>query len=143
MTRTNKPNVLFWIIGIVALLWNAMGVFQYYMTTFHIDELMEGYNEQQLELAKSLPSWYNIVFAVAVIGGFLACIALLMKKKIAVTLFLISMIAVIVQMGYWLFFTNAKEIMGDNVEFMPITVIVVSILLFAYSKYCSNKFWLS
>ena len=63
---TNKPNAAFWVISIIALLWNGMGVFQYLGMTVLKEATMEALPEDQVALVNSLPSWYNYVFAVAV-----------------------------------------------------------------------------
>ncbi len=34
---TNKPTVLFWIIGVVALIWNAMGVNAYIQQAYNTE----------------------------------------------------------------------------------------------------------
>ncbi|MDG1040937.1 MAG: hypothetical protein P8H13_08800 [Polaribacter sp.] len=79
---TNKPKALFWIIAVIALLWNAMGVaaylFQAYITDEMIAQLPE---EQQAEFLVVHPSWYTGLFALAVFGGVLGCILLLARKK--------------------------------------------------------------
>lgn len=141
-TTTNKPNVLFWIIGVLALLWNAAGLYQLYLY-YYPENMPPGYTEEQIQLLMDLPSWYGIAFIAAVVGGVIACLLLLMRKKLAVTFFMISLIGVVIQMVYYLFFTNANEVMGDNAAFMPVMVIIVAFLLFFYSKYCFKKGWLN
>ncbi len=143
MVHSHKPNVLFWIIGILALLWNAVGAYNFLLTVTMPETLLGDYNEAQRALVENLPTWYDILFAIAVISGTIACIFLLFKKRIATTIFFVSLIAVIVQMGYWLFFTDARALMGDTVAYMPIAVIIVSLGLFLYSQYCYKKGWLS
>jgi magnesium-transporting ATPase (P-type) len=142
MTTSHKPNVLFWVIGIIGLIWNAMGVFQFFAENFMKETLYEGYTEEQIALMDNMPAWISVIFAIAVFSGFLGCVLLVMRKNTAVALFLISLVAVIIQMSYWLFFTNAKKVMGDGVEYMPITVIVVAAILYFYSKHALKKGWL-
>ena len=107
MTTSHKPNVLFWVIGIIGLIWNAMGVFQFFAENFMKETLYEGYTEEQIALMDNMPAWISVIFAIAVFSGFLGCVLLVMRKNTAVALFLISLVAVIIQMSYWLFFTNA------------------------------------
>ena len=139
MTTSSKPSVGYWIIAVVALIWNAMGVFQYLASTLLKDTMSEALTEEQLALMNNLPSWYNIVFAVAVFAGILGCLLLLMRKKLAVPIFLISMLAVIAQMGYWMFATDVMDVYGTEAVIMPIVVIIVSIFLYFYSKSAASK----
>jgi hypothetical protein len=139
---TNKPNTGFWIIAVLALLWNLMGVFQYLATTLMADTINEALPEEQVALMNALPSWYSYVFAVAVFAGVIGCILLLIRKKLAVPLFGISLIAVLVQMGYWLFATDVMDVMGMQAVIMPLVVIIIAIFLYFYSKGAAQKGWL-
>ncbi len=142
MTTTNKPNTGFWIIAVLALIWNIMGVFQYLSSTLMKDEMRELMTEDQLALMDSLPAWYTAAFAIAVFSGLLGCLLLLMRRKWAVPVFLVSLLAVLVQMGYWLFATDAMEVYGTQAVIMPLIVIIVAIFLYFYSKGASQKNWL-
>ena len=102
MTTTTKPNTAFWIIAVLALLWNLMGVFNFLASNFMKEMISEAYSEKEILLLDALPSWYAIIFGIAVFTGLLGCILLLMRKKAAVSLFFISLLAVLIQMGYWI-----------------------------------------
>ncbi len=139
---TSKPNTGFWIIAVLALLWNLMGVFQYLTTTLMADTLAEAIPEEQMALMNALPSWYNYVFAVAVFAGTIGCLLLLIRKKLAVPVLGISLLAVLIQMGYWLFATDVMDVMGMTSVIMPLVVIIIAIFLYFYSKGASQKGWL-
>lgn len=55
---------------------------------------------------------------------------------------LFSLIAVMAQMGYWLFFTKAVEVFGKSTYVMPMVVILVAYLLFRLSKKGIDKGYL-
>ena len=139
---TNKPNTGFWIIAVLALLWNLMGVFQYLASTLMADAMSEAVPEDQMALMNALPSWYYYVFAIAVFAGAIGCLFLLIRKKLAVPILGISLIAVLVQMGYWLLATDVMEVVGMSAVIMPLVVIIVSIFLYFYSKGAAQKGWL-
>ncbi len=139
---TTKPNTGYWIIAVIALLWNLMGVFQYLSSTLMADAMKEALPAEQVALMEALPSWYNYVFAVAVFAGTIGALLLLLRKKLAVPIFGISLLAVLVQMGYWLFATDVMDVMGITSVIMPLVVIIVAIFLYFYSKGASQKGWL-
>lgn len=143
MTTTNKPKTLFWVIAVLALLWNFMGIFQFIGPIFFPEAIFEGYSQEAIDMFKSFPSWYTVVFGIATISGLLASIMLLMRKKIAVFLFLVSMIAVFIVEGYYIFGTKATEVLGQAAIYMPIFVIICSIFLYFYSKGAARKGWLN
>lgn len=135
MTNTNKPSIVFWIIGVITLIWNAMGVVNYLNQTFKTEASQNKFSTDQLALLDSLPAWMTALFAIAVFAGTIGCIALLMRKKIAVTLLLISFLAATVQQLYWIFGTNAAEVFSESLPYLiPILVIVVAAFLAWYSK---------
>ena len=90
MTTTNKPNKWFWIIAVLALLWNLMGVSRYLMEAYNAESFRTQFNADQLAIMDGSPAWITAVFAIAVFSGLLACFTLLMKRKFAITLFGIS-----------------------------------------------------
>ena len=139
----NKPNTLFWVIGIIALIWNGMGVMAYIGQAYMTDEMKAALPEAERALYENVPAWVTAAFAIAVFGGTVACILLLMKKKMAKSVFLISLIAIIAQMIYNLFMSKASEVYGPGGMIMPIMVIVIGVFLLLYSKKCIEKGWLS
>lgn len=142
MTTTTKPNTAFWIIAVLALLWNIMGVFQFIASTFMMDMLAEGYSSEEMDLFTGLPTWYTIAFGIATIAGFLASITMLMRKKVTVPLFGLSLIAVLIAQGYWIFATGVMDVMGAQAIIMPLIVIAICIFLYFYSKGAKQRGWL-
>ncbi|MFD1107396.1 sugar transporter [Sphingobium olei] len=123
------------IIGIVLLLWNLMGVAAWVMQ----------YGMDLTGLAKTdpvgarifaeMPSWLWVVYAVAVGAGTLGALLLLMKKAAAATLFLVSLIAVLVQFGYTLGATDLIAQKGIVVAAgFPALVILIAIVQLAYAR---------
>lgn len=140
---TTKPSKAFWIISGVALLWNAMGVNQYLQQAYMTDAFKAMYTVEQLEMISSSPSWVIAVFAIAVFGGLLGSLALLLRKKIAIVLFIVSLIGIIAQMYHNLFVIDSVAIYGPGAAIMPIMVIAFALFLLWFSKFSDKKNWLS
>tara|TARA_R110002073_G_scaffold128999_3_gene275161 strand:+ start:130251 stop:130685 length:435 start_codon:yes stop_codon:yes gene_type:complete len=140
---TNKPNVLFWIVGIIGLVWNGMGANAYLQQAYQTDAHKAMYTPDQLEIINNLPTWYTAVFAVAVFGSVLACIFLLLRKNLAKLLFFLSLVAVIIQTGYNLFMNEGRDSYGTFEYSMLISIPIISAFLYVYSKKASEKGWLS
>ena len=143
MTDSNKPTTLFWIIGIAALVWNGLGVMSYIGQAYMTDEVRAALPEAERALYENVPTWVTAAFAIAVFGGLLGSAFLLMRKKLARPMFLISLIAIVVQMSYNLFMSRAAEVYGPGSVIMPIMVIVIGVFLLMYSKKTIAKGWLS
>ncbi|MFK5878758.1 MAG: hypothetical protein QM478_04590 [Flavobacteriaceae bacterium] len=140
---TNKPNLGFWIIGVVALIWNLLGVDGFIGQALMSDRFKSMYTDEQLDIISRLPSWYLIVFGIAVIASALACVMMLIKKKMAVQLFQLGLLAVIVQVTFNLFVNEGKSAYGPFEYLMLIAIPVISVLLLLYSKSALKKGWLS
>jgi len=140
---TTKPTTAFWIIGIIALLWNLAGLIAFFGDVFITQETLAALPDAQRELYESTPSWLKVFYGIAVFGGTLGCILLLVKKSFAIQLFMISLIAILIQMGYSIFMTNAIEVNGLVSIIMPIVVIGISIFLVWYARHTKAKGWIS
>ena len=136
-TSQSKPSIWFWIISVLALIWNGMGVNAYLQQAYNTEDFRMMKTPEQLEIIANLPAWITAVFAIAVFAGLLGCIALLLRKKWAINLLLLSLIAVIVQMGYF-FIKGYSDNMG-----MTLAIIVVALFLVWFSKRVNSKGWLS
>ena len=143
MTDSNKPTTLFWIIGVAALVWNGLGVMSYIGQAYMTDEVKAALPEAERALYDNIPSWVTAAFAIAVFAGLLGSAFLLMRKKLARPMFLLSLIAIIAQMSYNLFMSKAAEVYGPGSIVMPIMVIIIGVFLLMYSKKAIAKDWLS
>ncbi len=142
-STTNKPPVWFWIVSVLALLWNGAGVYQYLQQAYNTESFQAMYTAEQLEMVNNTPSWAIAAFAIAVFGGLLGCIALLLRKKWAKSILLLSLIGIIAQLIYNLFISKALEVYGPGAIAMPIMVLVVGIFLVWFAKKGIAKGWLS
>jgi hypothetical protein len=130
----NKPTTSFWIIGIVALIWNLMGVFAYLQQAYMTAEDLAALPLDQQALYENVPAWVTAAFALAVFGGALGCILLLLRKKLATFVLIISFISILAQMSYNFFISKAMEVYGPGEMIMPAMVIIVGAFLVWYSK---------
>lgn len=139
-TSINKPPTWFWIVSVLALIWNGLGVMAYLVRAFATEEMIAALPEdQQSEFLTEYPAWYTAAFALAVFCGALGCLSLLIRKKWAHFLFIISAFAAIVQHIY--LFINLEMSLTDII--MPVMVIVVCFLLIGFAKKSIAKGWIS
>ena len=140
---TNKPTTAFWVIAVVALIWNLMGVMAYLGQAYMTDEALAALPEAERVFQENYPAWATAAFAIAVFGGAIGCILLLLRKKMATTLFIVSLIGVLVQMAYNFMMSKAAEVYGPGGMIMPVMVILIGFFLVWYSKQSTTKGWLS
>jgi len=143
MMATTKPKAAYWIIAVIAFIWNSIGVYFYLQQQYDTEVFRMQYTPDQLEMVYATPSWAIAAFAFAVFGGLFGSLTLLLRKKLATLLFAISLLGIIVQMIYNFLIINSMEVYGAGAAIMPIMVIIIAIFLFMYSKKATNKGWLS
>lgn len=135
-TKTNKPSIAFWIIAIIGIIWNAMGVDGYLNQTYKTDRFKTMYTEEQLDIIFNLPPWVTAAFAIAVFSSVIGCILLLLRKKLAKKFLLIGLIAVVVQTTYNLFMNPGREMYRSFEYTMLIMIPIFSLFLYWYAKKC-------
>ena len=139
----NKPPVWFWIVSVVALIWNGLGVMAYLGQAYMDDTDLAALPEAEQALYSDVPAWATAAFAIAVWGGLLGCLALLLRKKWAKPVLLLSLIGIVVQMIYNLFISKAMDVYGPGGAIMPILVILIGIFLLWLSKKSIAQGWIS
>ena len=121
-----------------------MGVQAYLTEAYEKAEVMAAYSEAQSAIFEAQPAWITAAFALGVFLGTLGCLALLLRKKWASPLFLISLIAVVARTFYYFFMTNATEVFDmASGTILPIAVIVIAGLLLIFSKIANDRNWIS
>ena len=129
----------FWAIGAVALIWNVMGVINFFVQMN--PDVLATYRESERAIVEGRPAWATGAFAIAVFGGALGCLLLLLRKSAAYYLFIASLLGVIVTMTHTLgvgIDFGLGEILG--IILMPL---VVAVFLIWYSKQAESKGWIS
>jgi hypothetical protein len=134
----NMPRY-FTVIAIILLLWNLMGLAAFAMQyTADLTELAKT-DPTTAQAFASMPVWVWVVYAIAVGAGTLGAIALLMKKAVAASLFLMSVIAVIVQFGYTFLGTDLLAVKGPAAMAFPAFIVVMAIVQLLYTRNLVGK----
>lgn len=139
MTEKQKVPIWFWIIGAVALVWNALGVFAYVQQVLMSAEQFAALPQQQQDLLASQPGWVTAAFAIAVFAGFIAAIVMLMRKRVAVRLFLVSLLAVIVQFSSYFIIDGYSEYVADQGWAMPVLIVAFALAFLLIARHAEKK----
>jgi hypothetical protein len=136
------PKSYYWIAG-VALVWDLLGVMAYVTSVTMSPEALAALPDAQRVLYESTPVWATSAFAIAVNGGALGSLLLLLRKTIALPVLIVSLIAVLIQMFYGYFMTNTLEVLGGaNAGFSGVIIFIASFLVW-FANDARGKGWLS
>ena len=118
---TIKVHWSFWAIGVFMLIWNALGAANFFAQMN--PEILEGYRESERAIIEGRPAWATVSFAVAVFGGTIGCLLLLLRSTKAYYVFVASLVGVILTIAHSLSVDisfGAGEIVG--IVIMPVAV---------------------
>lgn len=138
-TIANRPPTTFWVVAGLLLVWELIGCAVY------ISEMTRDVSALPLDqqrLYDDTPIWAAASFAIAVWSGLAAAIAMLIRRRLAVPLFILSLVAIVVNDIYWFGFTDVVAIMGSEAFFMPLIVLMVGIFAVWYSRTARTRGWL-
>lgn len=123
-----------WVAGVIAILFNSIGVFDFVMSRLQGAKYLSsaGMTPQQIAHYMDMPGWMTLVWAVGVFSAFIASILLLMRRRLAFEVFLLSLTAFLVSLLYTYVLTNGGDVMGPS---MAVTSAVIAGLLALLSWY--------
>ena len=138
-----RPPTWFWIVAVLGLLWEAFGVATYLMHVGVLPSDTSRMSAAEVALAESMPVWATAAYAVAVFAGLLGAVGLFLRKGWSRSLLFLSLLALLVQFGWWIFISGAMEVIGPSMLTMPIVIIVVGILLVWIANHAAKRGWLT
>jgi len=143
LVLNEKPTTTFWIFGGAALVWNLIGLVAYISSVTISPEALAKMTAEAQAFYSGTPKWATAAFALAANAGVLGSLFLLLRKSWAVPLFVLSLVAVIVQNVDAFVLRNAYGLSGINGVVLPALVFIVAVLLLIYSRNVKERGWLT
>jgi hypothetical protein len=125
-----------WVVGVIAVLWNGFGAYDYVMTNTKGDAYMSGMGMTAAQIAyfHAMPSWMTAMWAIGVWGGMAGAILLLLRSRWALHAFAVSLAALLVSLVYTFLLSNGGEVMGAGaLMYLAVTAGAVFFLWYALS----------
>ena len=136
--NATKTPIHLWIVGVLSLLWNAGGAFDYSATQLQLESYMSNFTPEQLEYFYGFPAWMDAAWAIGVWGSLLGSLALLLKKAWAKWLFGAAIVGLAVSTVY-----NATSggfaIMGDAGAIFTAVIWIIAFFLFFYASTMARR----
>ena len=116
MTDTTKSATPWhlWVVGVIAVLWNAYGGYDYIMSVTEGATYMAaaGMTPEQIAYYDAMPVWMMSVWAIGVWGGVAGSILLLLRSKLAFPVFVVSLAAFLFSLFCSYVLNDGGKIMG-------------------------------
>ncbi len=140
-----KAPVHLWIVGGLAVLWNGFGAYDYYMTrtkgAAYVESMMPDADANAImAYINSFPIYASFGWGLGVWGGLVGSILLLMRHRLAVTAFALSLVGAVVGLGYQLLRPPAIPAMHEGLNgVIPFLIIAIAAALFLYARSLKAK----
>lgn len=135
---TATPRHL-WVVGVLSLLWNLFGAMDYLMTQTQNEAYMGQYTPEQLDFFYGFPAWLVAFWAIAVWGAVAGSILLLMRKRYAFHVFLVSFLCLVVTSIHNYGFAGATDIVGGAGLVFSVIIFVVALGLVFYARNMTRR----
>ncbi len=125
-----------WLVGIVALLWNAGGTYDYLLTQMVNEDYLSMLTPPQRAFMDARPVWFDAVWAIGVwfaIGGSLL---ILLRSRFAAPAFLLSLAGLLgsAVWSYGIARPSAVEVMGSFSIWFSLLICASLIGFWAYAR---------
>lgn len=140
-SRARRTPWHLWVVGVLSLLWNAVGALDFTMTQTRNEQYMSQFSAEQLEYFYGFPLWVVICWGIAVWGAVFGSLFLLLRRRLAVWLLFASMLAMAATMIHNLALSNGLEMMAGQPGALWFTaaICVVSVALFVYAGLMNRR----
>ena len=125
-----------WVVGVVSLLWNAFGAFDFVSTITRGEAYLREMNFDQamIDYVLAMPDWMYVPWTLGVWGAVIGSILLLLRNRYAVWAFALSLIGAVVSLVYGQLM-DPPPLTPDMamMKWMPFAIMLITVLLFVYA----------
>ena len=133
----------YWGVAVLALLWMAFGCFNYVVLMSMSAADIAKLPPAQQDIVNSAPVWVNALYAIAVWSGLGGAIGLVLRRAWARLLFLVSLVAVILQFG-WIFTSSDQlAVEGPSAAAFPLVILLFGIFFVWFAGYAQKRGWIA
>ena len=129
----SNPRTHLWIAG-AALLWNLLGLLAFAMQVSMSPEQVAALPAADRAVHDATPAWLTMAFAIAVGGGVLGSIGLLLRQRWAAAAFAVSLLALVGQIVGGYLVTPAWQASGAAGAAMAALLLVIAVALLWYAR---------
>ncbi|HEV2083399.1 MAG TPA: hypothetical protein VGR32_13230 [Brevundimonas sp.] len=125
-----------WAVGVVSLLWNGFGAYDFIMTNTQGEAYMRasGMTQGMIDYFNAMPTWMYVPWTLGVWGAVLGSILLLLRNRLAVWAFAASLLGAVASLLFGLIhpMPELPEAMA-MMKWMPWLIAVVAAFLAWYA----------
>ncbi|WP_306003527.1 hypothetical protein [Brevundimonas sp. C43] len=137
MIETVKTPWHLWLVGVLSLLWNGFGAFDFIQTTTRGEAYMRaaGFDDAMVAYYEAMPGWMYLPWTLGVWGAVIGSVMLLLRRRWAVPAFGLSLVGALISLIYGKLIDPPPPAPPElaAMSWMPIVILLIAILLFGYA----------
>lgn len=137
MIETVRTPWHLWLVGVLSLLWNGFGAFDFIQTTTRGEAYMRaaGFDDAMVAYYEAMPGWMYVPWTLGVWGAVIGSVMLLLRRRWAVPAFGLSLLGVLVSLIYGKLINPPPPAPPElaAMSWMPIVILLIAVLLFGYA----------
>lgn len=137
-----EPPGWFWGVSGLLALWGLVGCYFCARQFLYGADAMGPADAYQRTLYASLPLWYDYIYAVATGAALLGGLALLRRSIMARALFIVSLIAVVVQFGWLFATTDLLAVKGVATAIFPLIILGIATYSIRFAAKARRHGWI-
>ena len=124
-----------WVVGVVSLLWNAIGANDYAQTSLRNEAYLDsmGYPAEGLAYIDAFPAWAHAGWALGVWGALIGSLLLLFRARFAVWAFALSIVGIALTTIYEAGAEVPPELAAVQPAWFPLVLWAIALFLLWYS----------
>lgn len=136
-----KTPLHLWIVGVVTLIWNAGGTYDYLMTQLKNESYLAMLSAPQRAFLDAVPLWFEATWAIGVWFSVLGSILLLCRSRLARTCFGFSFLGLAASTvySYGLASPSSLEITGAAALIFTAAIAIVLIMQYFYARTMTRR----
>ena len=142
-SMTTRTPWHLWVVGVLSLLWNGFGGYDFIMTTTQGEAYFRasGFDQAMIDYYNAMPTWMYAPWILGVWGAVAGSILLLMRSRFAVPAFALSLLGALVSLVYGQFMNPMPELPPAMamMKYMPYVITLIAAFLAWYAWTMSKK----
>lgn len=137
-----KPTRTYYLLAALGLVWNLLGLLALFGQLTASEASVAEMSAAERTLFEATPAWVTMVFGIAVVAGTIGCLLLLIRRREAKAVLATSLLAVFVQLSFYLVLSDAVQILGPGALIQPLMVVAIGTGLILLSIHAGRRQWL-
>lgn len=135
-----KTPAHLWIIGVISLLWNAGGAYDYVMTQTKNVAYLDMLSDAQMAFLDAGPVWFEAAWAVGVWFSVIGSLLLLLRSRVAGAAFSLSLAGLIASSVYSFGIADRTGLEMSVAQLgFTVAIFVVLVVLWVYARAMTRR----